>query len=190
MVHLIVEVVPISWKAPYVGSRGAFSPRHREMNLIREIIRDKYKGSILDVPINCDLIFYMPIPKSTSKKKRALMISGEIRPTGTPDRINMAKLFEDCLQEIVIKNDSKIVGGKVEKYYGEQPRIEFFIEELPIMKESKKVEKKMSKVMKEYREHDLHSGSKEGPVVKKRKQAVAIGLSEARNKGLKVPKKK
>jgi hypothetical protein len=39
---------------------------------------------------------------------------------------------------------------------------------------------KMSKVMHEYGKGDLHSGSKSGPVVKSQKQAVAIGLSEAR----------
>jgi len=42
------------------------------------------------------------------------------------------------------------------------------------MKKSNKVEK----VMKEYKEGTLHSGKK-GPVVKNRKQAVAIALSEA-----------
>jgi hypothetical protein len=39
---------------------------------------------------------------------------------------------------------------------------------------------KVEKVMREYKEGKLHSGSKKGPVVKNRKQAVAIALSEAR----------
>lgn len=39
--------------------------------------------------------------------------------------------------------------------------------------------KKIGKVMHEFKEGKLHSGSKHGPVVKKRKQAVAIALSEA-----------
>lgn len=38
----------------------------------------------------------------------------------------------------------------------------------------------MEKVMHEYKEGKLHSGSKKGPEVKSRAQAVAIGLSEAR----------
>lgn len=42
---------------------------------------------------------------------------------------------------------------------------------------------KVKKVMKEYKEGKLHSGSKKGPVVKKKKQAVAIALSEARKRG-------
>lgn len=41
---------------------------------------------------------------------------------------------------------------------------------------------KMHKVMREYKEGELHSGSKSGPVVKSRKQAIAIGMSEARAK--------
>ena len=41
-----------------------------------------------------------------------------------------------------------------------------------------KSEKKIGKVMKEYKEGTLHSGKK-GPVVKSRKQAVAIAMSEA-----------
>jgi hypothetical protein len=41
-------------------------------------------------------------------------------------------------------------------------------------------DKKIAKVMREYKEGKLHSGSKKGPVVKNPKQAMAIALSEAR----------
>jgi len=46
-----------------------------------------------------------------------------------------------------------------------------------------KMEKKVGKVMGEFKSGELHSGSKSGPVVKNRKQAIAIGLSEGRNAG-------
>lgn len=39
---------------------------------------------------------------------------------------------------------------------------------------------KMKKVMKEFKEGKLHSGSKKGPVVSNPKQAVAIAYSEKR----------
>ncbi len=39
---------------------------------------------------------------------------------------------------------------------------------------------KVSKVLKEFRDRALHSGSKTGPLVKSKKQALAIGYSEAR----------
>lgn len=43
--------------------------------------------------------------------------------------------------------------------------------------------KDMKGVMGEFKRGKLHSGSKAGPVVKGRKQAIAIGLSEQRQAG-------
>ena len=40
--------------------------------------------------------------------------------------------------------------------------------------------KKFKKVMREYKKGDLHSGSRKGPIVKSREQALAIGYSEAK----------
>jgi hypothetical protein len=53
-------------------------------------------------------------------------------------------------------------------------------------KYSEKASDKVGKVMHEYKEGSLKSG-KSGKTVKSRKQAVAIGLSEARKSGAKVP---
>lgn len=39
---------------------------------------------------------------------------------------------------------------------------------------------KMQRVMHEFKEGELHSGSKKGPKVKNRKQAIAIAMSEQR----------
>lgn len=39
---------------------------------------------------------------------------------------------------------------------------------------------KVGKVMKEFKAGKLHSGSKKGPLVKNRNQAIAIGMSEQR----------
>lgn len=57
-------------------------------------------------------------------------------------------------------------------------------------KKIKKAKNKISKVMREFKKGVLHSGSKKGPQVKNRKQAIAIALSEARKSGAKIPKKK
>ena len=50
------------------------------------------------------------------------------------------------------------------------------------MKKESKAKKKIEKVMHEFKEGELHSGSKKGPKVTSRKQAVAIALSESRKK--------
>jgi len=56
-------------------------------------------------------------------------------------------------------------------------------------KYSDKAQNKIGKVMEEYKEGTLKSG-RSGKKVKSRKQAVAIGISEARKTGGKVPSKK
>lgn len=53
----------------------------------------------------------------------------------------------------------------------------------------KKKPAKVEKVMKEFKEGKLHSGKK-GPVVKNKKQAIAIALSEAKMSKKKMGKKK
>jgi hypothetical protein len=55
-------------------------------------------------------------------------------------------------------------------------------------KYSEKAGEKVEKTMHEVKEGKLKSGS--GKKVTSKKQAVAIGLSEARKEGAKVPKKK
>ncbi len=56
-----------------------------------------------------------------------------------------------------------------------------------MQKYDKKAQQKVRKVMEEYKEGKLVSG-RSGQRVTSRKQAVAIGLSEARKAGAKVPK--
>jgi len=58
------------------------------------------------------------------------------------------------------------------------------------MKKPSKASKKVQKVMHEFKTGTLHSGSKKGPVVTNRKQAVAIALSEAKMSNKKMGKKK
>ena len=55
-------------------------------------------------------------------------------------------------------------------------------------KYSKKASEKVEKVMRERKQGKLRSG-RSGKKVTSRKQAIAIGLSEARKEGAKVPKK-
>ena len=58
-------------------------------------------------------------------------------------------------------------------------------------KYSKKAQDKVGDVMREMKKGKLRSGKGgKGGKVKSRKQAIAIGLSEAREEGAKVPKKK
>ena len=56
-------------------------------------------------------------------------------------------------------------------------------------KESKSTQSEVERAMRKRKEGRLKSG-RSGKTVKSKKQAIAIGLSEARAKGKKVPAKK
>jgi len=58
-------------------------------------------------------------------------------------------------------------------------------------KYSKKAQDKIETIMHEFKLGELKSGKDgKGGMVKSRKQAIAIGISEARHEGDKVPKRK
>lgn len=70
--------------------------------------------------------------------------------------------------------------------FGEICLIVYVIKLLIMAKYSKKAQDKIEKVMHEFKEGKLKSGNSDKKV-KSRKQAVAIGISEARQEGDKVP---
>jgi len=74
------------------------------------------------------------------------------------------------------KSSSKRSGSKKQSSSGSDP------------KSKRTVKNKMQRTMHEYKHHELESG-RSGKKVKNRKQAIAIGLSEARRAGAKIPKK-
>jgi Family of unknown function (DUF6496) len=57
-------------------------------------------------------------------------------------------------------------------------------------KYSTSANKEIHHVIRGFEKGKLHSGSKKGPQVKNLKQAVAIGISEAKRHGYKAPKGK
>jgi uncharacterized protein DUF6496 len=69
-------------------------------------------------------------------------------------------------------------------------RRDYHVEESAMARRySKKASRKVQRAMHERKRGTLRSG-RSGRKVKSRKQAIAIGLSEARRSGAKVPKKK
>ena len=85
------------------------------------------KHPLLDGALAMKAIFYLPKPKSTSRKVKY--------PIVRPDGDNFEKPIMDALEKICYKNDSQIVDGHWLKVYcskddGEKPRVEIEIAEL------------------------------------------------------------
>ena len=55
---------------------------------------------------------------------------------------------------------------------------------------ARKAKDKVHKTMGEFKRGTLHSGSKKGPKVRSRKQAIAIAMSQARKSGSKARDKR
>lgn len=83
-------------------------------------------GDMLDVRI----IAYYEIPKSTSKKKRRLMLEHKIRPAKKPDWDNIGKIVCDGLNKVAYHDDSAVVDAQVRKFYSEQPRVDVTIRQI------------------------------------------------------------
>lgn len=80
--------------------------------------------------LGMNLMVYYPIAKSTSKKKHAEMLNGNINPTKKPDCDNVLKIIADSLNQIAYKDDAQIVETSVKKRYAEIPRVEVEIYDL------------------------------------------------------------
>ena len=83
-----------------------------------------------DVPLKAVITAYFPIPKSTSKKKQAQMMNGEIRHTKKCDADNLAKVVLDALNSIAFYDDSQVCELSVSKYYSDNPRVDVLIGEI------------------------------------------------------------
>ena len=94
-----------------------------------EIIKLQHRNQpLLSGALHMEIVFYMPIPKGYSIKKKE-RIRGKPH-TYRPDFSNMLKLVEDVCQDIVYKEDciiSSLCGSKV---YSEMPRTEVTFSEI------------------------------------------------------------
>jgi len=123
MIYLEIPRIPVPWTAPKVGKgRRLYNPRAKEKLLTQWLIKNSFQGIRLDGFVVLELLFEEPVPASTSKKNKALMLSGEIIPTRC-DNTNLQKFYEDCLKDIVFKDDRYVAKNISTKLYGDKGRI-------------------------------------------------------------------
>ncbi|WP_278941179.1 RusA family crossover junction endodeoxyribonuclease [Anaerotruncus colihominis] len=80
-------------------------------------------------PLDLRITAYYSIPKSASKKKRALMEQYKIRPMKKPDNDNIVKIIQDALNLIAYHDDVQIVDCQLRKFYSSNPRVVVTIRE-------------------------------------------------------------
>jgi len=125
---LTINGKPISKARPRFFRRGNFVGTYNSQHTEEGRWMLEARGQIVEkvpegVPITLRCIFYMPIPKSTSKKKRAEMLYHIKKP----DLSNMLKFAEDCLNGLAWHDDSQIAEVFMGKLYSDNPRTEIII---------------------------------------------------------------
>jgi Holliday junction resolvase RusA-like endonuclease len=123
---------PMGKQRPRVTRYGTYTPKKtvEYENWVKECYYINTDRKCLTGEIEAEMKVYMSIPKSTSKKKRQAMLEGEVRPTKRPDLDNIAKIILDSLNGIAYNDDKQVVSCKIEKWYGEVPRVEVTLEEV------------------------------------------------------------
>jgi len=134
MTNTIVLTIPQPPQAqgrPRFSVRGshafAWDPHKDKKNWARLQMSQQFK-EILPHPIDCSLdvsiTYHMPIPKSTSKKKRLEMIHNRTPHIKKPDIDNLIKFTLDAMNDIIFHDDSQIWYLEAKKIYSEFPRTE------------------------------------------------------------------
>lgn len=126
MSHITIFVEPKAKARPRTVSKSgrtwAYTPKSTAF--AEEFIRSTLLKSdiIFDagVPLRLEAIFYIPKPKSISKKVEY--------PVKRPDLDQYIKLLLDAVQKYIFPDDSQVVTIIAKKRYGYPPRIELFIE--------------------------------------------------------------
>ena len=134
-IDLIVDGEPVGKARPRVTRQGqAYTPQKTRdaERAIAAAYRRKYGAyqQARGVPLSLEVVAYMRIPKTDSQRIRARKLSGELRPTKTPDGDNILKLVADALNAVAYPDDKQLVEQRVRKYYSATPHTKILIRDL------------------------------------------------------------
>lgn len=134
---IIIPGVPVGKGRPKFSTHGGFPKAYTPAktanyeNLVKLAFQQSGQRPFeKDAQLRAEIKAFFPIPKSTSKKKRAEMLDFTIRHTKKCDADNLAKAILDALNGVAYYDDAQICELFVFKYYGDNPRVELSITEV------------------------------------------------------------
>ena len=94
----------------------------RYENQIMQLLAEHAPAVPVDGPVCLDVLAWLPIPASWSKKKKELAATGVIRPVGKPDLDNLIKNIKDCMTQCGYwTDDSRVCTLHAGKAYAVKP---------------------------------------------------------------------
>ena len=102
----------------------------KKTTVYEKAVRDGYAGFKFKGAIMLSVVFGMPIPKSTTKKMRQMMLDRIVFPAKKPDTDNLLKAVCDALNGVAFDDDSQIVIMRGSKVYAAEPFVTIKIAEV------------------------------------------------------------
>ncbi len=100
-------------------------------NYIKDRFLNKCNGMFLErgKPVTLRIVARFLPPKSTSKKRTALMLDGKELPLKKPDIDNIVKVVADALNGVAYHDDTQIVMVVAKKVYSSLEGLDVTVEE-------------------------------------------------------------
>ena len=122
--EITIPGTPVAKGRPRVGRYGTYTPKKTATyeSYVQYCWAAEYGAQPpSERPLEVSVIFYMPIPKSATKRIRAEITQGIVKHTKKPDLDNMAKAVLDALNGLAYKDDSQIYSLTLYKTYDDTP---------------------------------------------------------------------
>ncbi len=133
MITIQLEGIPQAWSAPKVTRNGhTFSPKYQQKLDHQCLVRKQYTSDPVRWAVCVEIYFYMPIPKSASKKTKEFIAAGIEHHTKKPDIDNLCKYAIDVIKEIVLLDDNQVCELRARKIYSDEPRTMIFISSITL----------------------------------------------------------
>lgn len=132
-IHIRIPGPPVAKGRPRFGKGNAYTPKKTAEYertggwLVKQAMqgRKPFEG-----PVCVQATYWMPVPRSWSKKRRERALAGLEKHTSKPDLDNLQKLTLDMLNKIAFADDAQVVEMEVAKKYGREPHAAITIEAL------------------------------------------------------------
>ena len=130
--EMIGEIVGKARPRMNTRTGKAYTPtntKNYEYFLRQWFIREYPNFKPIETRVKVTIVAYFSIPKSTSKKKEAEMLAGNISPTKKPDIDNITKIILDAMNKFAYLDDTQVTHCTVIKKYAATPKVVVTIEE-------------------------------------------------------------
>lgn len=127
----VLAGVPVPQQRPRRGKFIFYNPNAAQKTAARWELKQQFKGHIFKKEaISLDITYYLPTPKTISKKEKEALILENFRPhIKKPDIDNLLKFTLDAMQGIIFDNDSEIYAINAIKKYSENPQTVITLQE-------------------------------------------------------------